>query len=54
LKPCGWQEIKSSRLFHKILDDNNKRLGKDSNILSLFKEIFKDSKDSDFIYDNVF
>lgn len=54
IKPCNWKTQESNKNFYELLNDNHTKLWYNSNILSLFKEVFKNSPNSDFIYDGLF
>jgi acyl-CoA synthetase (AMP-forming)/AMP-acid ligase II/acyl carrier protein len=55
LKACNWQEVdKKDKKIYEIINENQKKLWDKSNILSIFKETFKNSKNEDFVYDSIF
>lgn len=54
IKDCNWSEIKIEKTIYEIILNNKDKLWENTNILSLFKEIFKNEKNNSFIYDNIF
>ena len=55
IKPCNWSEINDWNInIYDILQKNITKLWENTNILTLFKEIFLKNKSDSFVYDNIF
>lgn len=55
LKPCKWSEVTTEAKIYDIINNNINKIWIDNtNILSLFKSIFKNNKSNSFIYDTIF
>lgn len=55
LKECDWVNSEETpKLIYGIIKKNNSELSEKSNILSLFRETFRQHQDDSFVYDAIF